>query len=77
MKKYWRVIGISAVVAGALYYPAMKLYKYIAKKRAEADENTPEGEVHVKAFSPAYRGKHKPHHRHPHNGHTDTGAGLA
>jgi hypothetical protein len=68
MKKYWRVIGISALVAGALFYPAVKLYKYIAKNRAEGDENTGDEEVPVKAFSPAYRGKHKPHHRHSHNG---------
>jgi hypothetical protein len=77
MKKYWKVIGISALVAGALYYPAMKLYKYIAKRRAEGDENTAEGEVKMKAFSPAYRGKYKPHHRHAHNGDANTGAGLA
>lgn len=70
MKKYWRVIGIAALTAGALYYPAMKLYKYLVKKKGTADEK--EAEHIIKAFSPAYRGKHKPHHRHP-NGHTDTG----
>ena len=77
MKKYWRVIGISALVAGALYYPAMKLYKYIAKRRAEGDDQSEESEPRVKTFSPAYRGKHKPHHRHPHNGHTDAGVAGA
>ncbi len=66
MKKYWKVIGITAVVAGVLYYPALKLYQYLAKQKRESDDN--EGEVHIKAFSPAYRGKHKPHHRHSHNG---------
>jgi len=75
MKKYWKTIAIAAGVAGALYYPAMKLYKYIARKRAEGVASE-DGEHHVKAFSPAYRGKHKPHHRHQ-NGHTDPNAGLA
>jgi hypothetical protein len=75
MKKYWKVVGIVALTAGALYYPAMKLYKYLAKRGAGGDEKE-DGEEHViKAFSPAYRGKHKPHHRHTPNGHTD--AGLA
>jgi len=76
MKKYWKVIGISAAVAAALYYPAMRLYKYIAARGAQEDENTGE-EVKVKAFSPAYRGKHKPHHRHAQNGEANAGAGLA
>ncbi len=68
MNKYWKAIGIAVVAAGVLYYPALKLYQFIAKKRAEGKEE-PEDHV-VKAFAPAYRGKHKPHHRHPHNGHT-------
>ena len=75
MKKYWKAIGIVVVAAGALYYPAMKLYQYIARKRAEGDNKEGEPEHHIKAFSPAYRGKHKPHHRHPHNGQTDPSLG--
>jgi hypothetical protein len=78
MKKTWRAIGIAAIAAGVLYYPAMRLIKYMAKQRAEGaeKEGAEEGEHIVKTFSPAYRGKHKPHHRHP-NGHKDSNAGLA
>jgi hypothetical protein len=66
MKKQWQAIGITVAAAALLYYPALKLYQYIAKKRAEGNE---ESEDHVvKAFAPAYRGKHKPHQRHTHNG---------
>ena len=71
MKSYWKVIGITAVVAGIIYYPALKLYQYLAKQKRESEE---EPETHIKAFVPAYRGKHKPHHRHSHNG---DGTGLA
>lgn len=62
MKNYWKVIGMSVVAAGALYYPIVKLVKYLAKRSKKMVE---EGEVHVKAFAPAYRGgKHaKPHHK--------------
>lgn len=72
MKKYWKIIGIAAATAAVLYYPAMKLYEYL-RDRNETDEEDADGEVRVKAFSPAYRGKHKPHHRHaPDNGTTGT-----
>lgn len=67
MRKYWKVIGISAVAAALLYYPAMKLYEYLSRK-SEEDDNEEGSDHHVKLFSPAFRGKHKPHHRHPHNG---------
>lgn len=68
MKKYWKVVGIAAVAAGLLYYPAMKLYKYIVEKNSEKEEN---GEAHiVKNFLPSYRGKHKSHYRNDHNGKT-------
>ncbi len=66
MNKTWKAIGIAAITAGLLYYPALRLYRYLAAKK----ENEGEEEEHrVKAFLPAYRGKHKPHHRHTHNGH--------
>ncbi|MBA3829459.1 MAG: hypothetical protein H0X33_11025 [Taibaiella sp.] len=61
MKKYWKTIGLVALAAGALYYPAMRLYKaYAAKKSAatEGDEEAPQ-----KHFAPSYLAKHKPHHR--------------
>ncbi len=67
MKTNWKAIGIAAVSAALLYYPALKLYQYI--KRGSKDGNEDNNDHHaIKAFSPAYRGKHKPHHRHPHNG---------
>ncbi len=79
MKKYWQAIGITVVVAGALVYPAMRLYKYLAAKRAQDDGND-DGKTHViKSFLPAFRGKRK-HHRTEHNGNgaqTDPGLGLA
>ena len=63
MKQTWKVIGITALVTGALIYPAYKLYQYLSK-RMDTDEN--EGEDHhvVKAFVPAYRGKRHKHHDH-------------
>jgi len=73
MKKYWKVIGVVTIVAGILYYPAVKLYQLITKQKGEDDER--EADVRVKVFSPAYRGKHNPHHRHSHNG--DSGHKLA
>lgn len=66
MKKYWKIIGIAAVAAGALYYPALKLFQYLAKKWAEGNgKDLGEEHHHIKTFSPAYRGVH-PHH-HPHH----------
>ncbi len=71
MKTNWKSIGIAAVSVALLYYPALKLYQYVTKRRDEEAEDDKEDnyEHHVsKAFSPAYRGKHKPHHRHTHDG---------
>jgi len=76
MKKYWQAIGITAVVVGVLYYPALKLYRYIAQKRAENDTNEEGKAHHIKSFLPAFRGKRK-HHRSEHNGHSDPGLGIA
>jgi len=75
MKKYWKTVGIVALTAGALYYPAMKLFKYLTKKKAAASDEG-ESDHHIKAFSPAYRGKHYPHHKHP-DGHANPDSGLA
>jgi hypothetical protein len=73
MKKYGQAIGITLIVAGALVYPALRLFQYISKKRQKDTTGEPEEAQHVKAFSPAYRGKHNPHHRSEHNGHPDHG----
>lgn|GEM_PF-749529 len=77
MKKYWKTIGIAAVAAGVLYYPAMRLYKYLKARNNE--DGDMEGDHHIiKQFSPAYRGgKHKHNHRRPESGPLDKGAGLA
>jgi len=73
MKKYGQAIGLTLVIAGVLVYPAIKLFQYIAKRRAEGNDNEP-AETHLlKAFAPAFRGKHKPHHRSEHNGHAGHG----
>jgi hypothetical protein len=71
----WRNIGIALIVAGALYYPAMKLFKYLSLRR----KNTSEGEEHhIKAFAPAYRGKRKQRHKAEADGQTSEGLeGLA
>ena len=68
MKTTWKAIGIAAVAAAILSYPALKLYQYLTKKNPGEDDNQEEDHHVVKAFSPAYRGKRHPHHRHPHNG---------
>jgi hypothetical protein len=71
MKTNWKALGIAAVSAALLYYPALKLYQYITKKEAEGYEDGKEDKIDhhaMKTFSPAYRGKYKPHHRHTHDG---------
>ena len=66
MKANWKMIGIIAGSAALLFYPGLRLFKFIQAKIAERGKPTEEGESEpkMKAFSPAYRGKHKPHHRH-------------
>jgi hypothetical protein len=60
IKANWKMIGIAVAGAATLYYPALKLYQLLTKKKKSAED----AEKHmVKMFSPAYRGKHKPHHR--------------
>jgi hypothetical protein len=70
MKQNWKAIGIAVVAAGLLVYPAMKLIQMIARRKEEAEGKDDTSDHHMKAFVPAYRGKHKPHHRHEHNGKT-------
>ena len=65
MKANWKVIGISLAVAGALVYPAIKLYQYIAKKRAEGDKGEEDHEL--KPLRLLKHAKHTPHHRAAHN----------
>jgi hypothetical protein len=69
MKSFWKVIGISAIAAVVLYYPARKLYQYMAKKN-EADNETGGESHHLKAFAPAFRGK-RAHYPAGHDGRSD------
>ena len=50
MKKYWRTIGLVALAAGVLYYPAMRIFKAVAAKRAQ--QNDSEDEKLTKSFIP-------------------------
>jgi hypothetical protein len=64
MKKHWQAIGITVIAAGLLYYPALRLYKYLTSRADAPDDEEDKEEHRIKAFVPAYRGKHKhPHHR--------------
>ena len=60
MNKTVRNAGLIVLAAGALVYPAMRLYRYIAQRRNNMNEGE---ESKTKAFAPSYRGNHKPHHR--------------
>lgn len=68
---------MAVLAAGALVYPAMRLYQYIAQRRRA---NTTQEENHApkKHLFSAYRGKNK--HRHARvnaNGELNAGMGLA
>jgi hypothetical protein len=63
MNKTVRNIGLAALAAGVLYYPAMRLYRAVAARRKQ--EDTDEQTNHVmKNFVPAYRGQAKHNHTH-------------
>ena len=68
MKANWKTIGIVAISAALLYYPTMKLIEYVKKRTkketGEDGENSEHDHTTIKAFSPAYRVKRHPHHRH-------------
>jgi hypothetical protein len=66
MKKTWKIVGIAALVTGALIYPAYKLVQYLKKMNdANKDEQSDDDHMAMKSFVPAYRGKkHKPHAGH-------------
>lgn len=61
MDKKWKTAGLVALGAALLAYPAMRLYKYVAARRAAGDED--ESGANHKPFASAYRGNHRPHHR--------------
>ncbi len=60
MNKTVRNAGLALLAAGALAYPAMRIYRYV-KQRREGNVDEP-GQNH-KAFAPTYRGDSKPHRR--------------
>ncbi len=65
MNKQLRNIGIATLVAGALVYPAMKLYQYVAKRRADMAKDEAEGEEEKapkKKMHLLHKNKHVPHH---------------
>ena len=65
MKANWKVIEITLAAAGALVFPAIKLYQYIARKRAEGDDAEEDHEL--KPLRLLKHAKHTPHHRATHN----------
>jgi hypothetical protein len=61
MNKTLRNTGLAVLAAGALVYPAILLYRYVAKRRnAPAEQGTEN--THKNLLS-AWRGNHKPHRR--------------
>lgn len=68
MKNYWKAIGIAAVGAVVLYYPVRSLVRYLKSNKQDASVNDGDEVHYIKAFAPAYRGKHKSQHRLGHDG---------
>ena len=67
MKNYWKAAGLVALGALVMYYPAMRLYKYIAAKSKEAAEGLEEeGHVVKQLFN---HKRNKAHNRAEVNGH--------
>ena len=73
MKSYWKAIGIATLAAGVLYYPVMRLVKYLSDEKGNSAEEPEHETIRVKKFSPAYRGKKDHHQRHNHEGRFDQG----
>ncbi|OJX01174.1 MAG: hypothetical protein BGO70_15460 [Bacteroidetes bacterium 43-93] len=45
MNKTWRNIGLMAIAAGVLYYPALRMYRKAADK--QEDHNAEEGDMNL------------------------------
>ena len=70
MNKTTRNVGIAVLAAGALAYPAYRLYKYAVNRRKSAQNKTDDPSTEhatKKSFAPSYLGDHRPHHGHPEN----------
>ena len=77
MNKTVRNIGIATLVAGALVYPALKLYQYLTANRDEK-ETEPEEPAPKKKMRVLNHTKHVPHHMahmSAHNGHANPSVG--
>jgi hypothetical protein len=59
----WKMVSLTVVAAAALFYPAMRLYNYIMRRRQNSRMGNHENSNTVKAFSPTYRSHLKPHRR--------------
>jgi len=64
MNKTVRNLGLAALAAGVLYYPAMRLYKAINARRKQEDTDDSMGDHVMKNLMPAYRGQAKHNHTH-------------
>lgn len=62
MNKNVRNAGLALLAAGALAYPAMKLYRYVKQRREENGDDQGQNNGH-KPFAQSYLGDHKPHRR--------------
>jgi hypothetical protein len=60
MNKTWRNVGLIALGAGLLTYPAILLFRYVSN-RLQNDLEDVEGST--KEFAPSYRKQSKPHRR--------------
>ena len=76
MNKQLKNIGIATLVAGALIYPAIKLYQYLAKSREQdTDANNDNDKAPKKTMRVLHHTKHVPHHMAAHNGHANPSEG--
>jgi len=64
MNKTVRNLGLAALAAGVLYYPAMRLYKAMSARRKPEDVDENMGDHVMKNIMPAYRGQAKHNHTH-------------
>ena len=62
MNKTVRNAGLALLAAGALAYPAMRIYRYVKQRRQENGDGSEQNTNH-KPFAQAYLGDHKPHWR--------------
>ena len=59
MKKYWKIFGVAAILAGIVYYPVIKLYQFFTNQKSEESD---EEDLYLRTFSPTFEGKHSNFH---------------